>query len=72
MIERSDDRATAAHYRWAFRHLDACIEAGQAGTYDMIILDPPKLAPNAAAVPRRGRWALRVRCVGFRVCRSEF
>uniref|UniRef100_A0A7S0SED3 S-adenosylmethionine-dependent methyltransferase domain-containing protein n=1 Tax=Mantoniella antarctica TaxID=81844 RepID=A0A7S0SED3_9CHLO len=36
----------------AFRHLDACIEAGQAGTYDMIILDPPKLAPNAAAVPR--------------------
>ena len=36
----------------AFRHLDACLEAGEHGTYDMIILDPPKLAPIAAAVPR--------------------
>ena len=36
----------------AFKHLDACLEAGEAGTYDMIILDPPKLAPNVAAVPR--------------------
>lgn len=36
----------------AFKHLDKCIDAGEAGTYDMIILDPPKLAPNAAAVPR--------------------
>jgi 23S rRNA (cytosine1962-C5)-methyltransferase len=36
----------------AFTHLDACLENGEAGTYDMIILDPPKLAPNAAAVPR--------------------
>ena len=35
----------------AFRHLDACLERGEAGTYDVIVLDPPKFAPNAAALP---------------------
>jgi 23S rRNA G2069 N7-methylase RlmK/C1962 C5-methylase RlmI len=32
--------------------MDACLAAGEEGTYDMIILDPPKFAPNAASVAR--------------------
>ena len=35
----------------AFRHLDACLERGEAGTYDVIVLDPPKFAPNASSLP---------------------
>ena len=42
--------------RWvkndAFKHLDACLENGEAGTYDLIVLDPPKLAPNVKSVAR--------------------
>jgi 23S rRNA G2069 N7-methylase RlmK/C1962 C5-methylase RlmI len=36
----------------AFKHLDSLLEEGYAGTYDVIVLDPPKLAPNAKSLTR--------------------
>ena len=36
----------------AFKHLEFLLEQGEANSYDIIVLDPPKLAPNAAALQR--------------------
>lgn len=36
----------------AFKHLEWLLEEGHAGTYDVIVLDPPKLAPNAKSLTR--------------------
>ena len=36
----------------AFKHLERLLEEGEAGSYDVIILDPPKLAPNAKSLAR--------------------
>jgi 23S rRNA G2069 N7-methylase RlmK/C1962 C5-methylase RlmI len=36
----------------AFKHLESLLSDGEAASYDVIILDPPKFAPNAKSVPR--------------------
>ena len=36
----------------AFEALDERLTRGEAGTYDAIVLDPPKFAPNVGALPR--------------------
>ena len=36
----------------AFKHLEFLLEQGEANSYDIIVLDPPKLAPNVQSLPR--------------------
>jgi 23S rRNA G2069 N7-methylase RlmK/C1962 C5-methylase RlmI len=36
----------------AFKHLETLLENGEGGTYDLIVLDPPKLAPGAKDLNR--------------------